>query len=218
MITNHQINKLEQLLEQSGQDHMPVDVLQGYLAAVGIGPKMIPPSQWLPRVFLAEDEKLQITGDVNPDFLMKAILDFYNGTLYEIQNYEFEPVISENEEDGEVFEDVTGWCRGFAIGLDFWSDEWEREEDAAELYDLLLPILFLGGSDEQTLKIDKQLRQELEERKEDLIDDLSIYVSKIWDFFIKKRTRTVIRAERIGRNDPCPCGSGKKYKQCCGAT
>lgn len=23
--------------------------------------------------------------------------------------------------------------------------------------------------------------------------------------------------KKIGRNDPCPCGSGKKYKQCCGA-
>jgi SEC-C motif-containing protein len=25
------------------------------------------------------------------------------------------------------------------------------------------------------------------------------------------------RVEKIGRNDPCPCGSGKKYKKCCGA-
>jgi preprotein translocase subunit SecA len=25
------------------------------------------------------------------------------------------------------------------------------------------------------------------------------------------------RGERVGRNDPCPCGSGKKYKKCCGA-
>ena len=25
-----------------------------------------------------------------------------------------------------------------------------------------------------------------------------------------------IKAEKIGRNDPCPCGSGKKYKKCCG--
>jgi uncharacterized protein YecA (UPF0149 family) len=24
------------------------------------------------------------------------------------------------------------------------------------------------------------------------------------------------KSEKIGRNDPCPCGSGKKYKQCCG--
>jgi len=25
-----------------------------------------------------------------------------------------------------------------------------------------------------------------------------------------------IRSEKVGRNDPCPCGSGKKYKKCCG--
>ena len=28
--------------------------------------------------------------------------------------------------------------------------------------------------------------------------------------------KTVTRALKIGRNDPCPCGSGKKYKKCCG--
>ena len=27
---------------------------------------------------------------------------------------------------------------------------------------------------------------------------------------------TVVKCEKIGRNDPCPCGSGKKYKHCCG--
>ncbi|MGB4418274.1 MAG: SEC-C metal-binding domain-containing protein [Bacillota bacterium] len=25
------------------------------------------------------------------------------------------------------------------------------------------------------------------------------------------------RVKKVGRNDPCPCGSGKKYKKCCGA-
>ena len=31
-------------------------------------------------------------------------------------------------------------------------------------------------------------------------------------------TKTIVReTEKIGRNDPCPCGSGKKYKKCCGA-
>ena len=29
--------------------------------------------------------------------------------------------------------------------------------------------------------------------------------------------QTVIRGDKVGRNDPCPCGSGKKYKKCCGA-
>ena len=33
----------------------------------------------------------------------------------------------------------------------------------------------------------------------------------------QKRSRTVVKEKKIGRNDPCPCGSGKKYKKCCGA-
>lgn len=34
---------------------------------------------------------------------------------------------------------------------------------------------------------------------------------------VKKRPVVKKAAEKIGRNDPCPCGSGKKYKKCCGA-
>lgn len=33
----------------------------------------------------------------------------------------------------------------------------------------------------------------------------------------QKKSRTVIKGLKVGRNDPCPCGSGKKYKKCCGA-
>jgi len=34
----------------------------------------------------------------------------------------------------------------------------------------------------------------------------------------QKSSKTVVReGEKVGRNDPCPCGSGKKYKKCCGA-
>lgn len=32
----------------------------------------------------------------------------------------------------------------------------------------------------------------------------------------QKKSGTVVKEKKIGRNDPCPCGSGKKYKQCCG--
>ena len=34
----------------------------------------------------------------------------------------------------------------------------------------------------------------------------------------QKKAHTVIRSEKIGRNEPCPCGSGKKYKKCCAGT
>ncbi|MDO4621445.1 MAG: SEC-C metal-binding domain-containing protein [Eubacteriales bacterium] len=32
----------------------------------------------------------------------------------------------------------------------------------------------------------------------------------------QKKSGTIIKDKKIGRNDPCPCGSGKKYKKCCG--
>ena len=34
---------------------------------------------------------------------------------------------------------------------------------------------------------------------------------------IAKKIITVAKGVKVGRNDPCPCGSGKKYKNCCGA-
>lgn len=32
----------------------------------------------------------------------------------------------------------------------------------------------------------------------------------------QKASGTIVKEQKIGRNDPCPCGSGKKYKKCCG--
>ncbi|HJG95841.1 MAG TPA: SEC-C domain-containing protein, partial [Romboutsia timonensis] len=31
-----------------------------------------------------------------------------------------------------------------------------------------------------------------------------------------KTSKTIVKEEKVGRNDACPCGSGKKYKKCCG--
>ncbi|MCF0134714.1 MAG: SEC-C domain-containing protein [Blautia sp.] len=35
-------------------------------------------------------------------------------------------------------------------------------------------------------------------------------------YLIQKKSGTIVKEKKIGRNDPCPCGSGKKYKHCCG--
>ena len=40
---------------------------------------------------------------------------------------------------------------------------------------------------------------------------------KVQELYLEqKKSGTVVKAHKIGRNDPCPCGSGKKYKFCCG--
>jgi preprotein translocase subunit SecA len=54
-----------------------------------------------------------------------------------------------------------------------------------------------------------------------------LYELPAWETLLDEPTRkrlyresklsgTVIKEKKIGRNDPCPCGSGKKYKHCCG--
>lgn len=35
-------------------------------------------------------------------------------------------------------------------------------------------------------------------------------------YISQRKSRTIINPQKPGRNDPCPCGSGKKYKKCCG--
>ena len=54
-----------------------------------------------------------------------------------------------------------------------------------------------------------------------------LYTLDAWDDILTEERRkelykesrnstTVVKGKKIGRNDPCPCGSGKKYKKCCG--
>ena len=53
----------------------------------------------------------------------------------------------------------------------------------------------------------------------DHLNDNNIYTEEERRNFTKeqKKSRTIVKGQKIGRNDPCPCGSGKKYKKCCGA-
>ena len=41
-------------------------------------------------------------------------------------------------------------------------------------------------------------------------------ISRSMGMPIRTRTQPYVRDKKIGRNEPCPCGSGKKYKKCCG--
>ena len=47
----------------------------------------------------------------------------------------------------------------------------------------------------------------LEPDKAEDITDLEILLNPL---------KTIVAEKKVGRNDPCPCGSGKKYKKCCG--
>jgi preprotein translocase subunit SecA len=56
-------------------------------------------------------------------------------------------------------------------------------------------------------------RQQVEDR---LATAQASHGGDVEDAEAKPVKKAPVRAEHIGRNDPCPCGSGKKYKNCCG--
>jgi len=83
---------------------------------------------------------------------------------------------------------------------------------------VLLPIIMFASEPGNA-----ELDDELETNQEYWIEQLGPTVAAIYRYFLAYRTggesgsKPVIRSNpKVGRNDPCPCGSGKKYKKCCG--
>ena len=54
---------------------------------------------------------------------------------------------------------------------------------------------------------------------DDIQENLPVIVQALYNFWRNKRVggKVATADEKVGRNDPCPCGSGKKYKKCHGA-
>lgn len=80
----------------------------------------------------------------------------------------------------------------------------------------------LKATNKVTLEVDlEKLYYNMLDAKADWLYNLPEWASLLSDDQkrdIKKTynaTKTVVKEKKIGRNDPCPCGSGKKYKQCC---
>lgn len=82
----------------------------------------------------------------------------------------------------------------------------------------MIPSVFDGAG-----AIEKVVGDEKVEQLQDKVDDMQNQVAAgkmqavdVAEFMRQMRTKPVVRDyKKVGRNDPCPCGSGKKYKNCC---
>ncbi len=117
------------------------------------------------------------------------------GTVKELsEKFEVRPVI------------FMGFLDGINTSINTANDlEAVTEETAIDL-DVDFEKLFFN-----MLKADADYLYTLEEWADVLTEEKQLEIVK--DF---KRSRTVVKEKEPGRNDPCPCGSGKKYKKCCG--
>ena len=117
------------------------------------------------------------------------------------------------------------WALGFLFAVETWPEEWEapRDKDAVKWLDQALGAivaLTLDDTDEPTISLfaDETPPSVSRQRMDAFADAIwAVYdLHEIWRHY-GPRVETVYKAQTPGRNDPCYCGSGKKYKKCCGA-
>jgi uncharacterized protein len=118
--------------------------------------------------------------------------------------------------------DMSVWCDGFLMGVDLAEPAWEEGTDPEDLDEMLFPFLALSGrAKELALEAGEEWMAEDEERRmlAEFRDGLADHLVEVRHYWFERAIPETVRREapKVGRNDPCPCGSGKKHKNCCGS-
>ncbi len=231
-LADDQLDRLETLLDDPAlAEAMRLDEIQGYLCAALSGPQPIPEEDWLADA-LGGDEALESEAGREAADLLRAF-----AVALEAELATGEPPVlllyaKEDDENGPS--DYLPWCQAYLAGVDAAEDDWfeflgetegddEDSEEITYLDERLFPLMLLTGEAEAAAREHGEEWPEGEEREQvinDCEEDLPQAVTDIYRFWLAKRGAQTIRRDepKIGRNDPCPCGSGKKFKQCCGAS
>ncbi|MGI9132438.1 MAG: UPF0149 family protein [Rhodoferax sp.] len=117
------------------------------------------------------------------------------------------------------------WAVGFMYAVESWPEEWQapRDKQAARWLDSALQAI-VGLTEDDT---DEPVQAPLDPADAPSASSarLNAFADAIWAVYdlrelwrsIGPRVAPLQRADTPARNDPCSCGSGKKYKKCCGA-
>ena len=118
---------------------------------------------------------------------------------------------------GETVLDGEAWAWGFWEGMELRKKEWDPIWHS-KLADLLRPIYLLGSDEleeEELALVDSPLKTHK------LTVEMESAIPHIYQYWLPHRKSAVVQVKhetpKLGRNDDCSCGSGKKYKKCCGA-
>lgn len=117
------------------------------------------------------------------------------------------------------------WALGFMFAVENWPEEWEapRDKDAARWLDESLEcIVALTEDDTDPPDICMYSEDGAPSTSNARVEAFGQAIWAVYDLrqiwkSMGPRIETLRKAPEPGRNDPCPCGSGKKYKKCCGA-
>ncbi|WP_079433876.1 UPF0149 family protein [Zoogloea sp. LCSB751] len=228
-LTEEELEQLEELLvsDEVPADCMNMEMLDGYLAAIVASPLPIPVEDWLPAVWTADEGEVGFGSGASLQKAIELVLRYYNDLIEMIGD-------EEGDEDGEAegwqpFCYAQGgdddpaigeeWSNGFEQGFEMWPSEWPDKVGDTSIAEALLETI-LG--DEEEVAVPADVETQLAELEEKGFAVQHLYQN--WRALGLPAPQPVAVSAAMGaaksgpgRNEPCPCGSGKKYKKCCGA-
>jgi uncharacterized protein len=208
--------------------------LAGFLFSLANAPELIPPSEWIPIVFNDQDARYETQREA--EGVLQAMMALYNdcirgrvkGKVSLPPGCEIRPQPLDNLGDDAP---LSQWARGFMAGHTYLDDIWNDytpDELDEELGSILMVLTFFSSPAlADVYHKEGKSKTSLEQLAETVVaifpDALIEYAYLGWSILQARREACDLGQESsarqtIGRNDPCPCGSGKKFKKCCGTS
>ncbi len=225
----------ELLLKYESKNSLPsASALDGFLTAVVSGPNMIPPSQWLPAIWGGPSEEPYWESEAEFENFMRLVTQQMNN-IADILTYcpeNFQCLFIEWVFDDETCVISTEWCEGYMCGVRLDEQAWLQTPEAVTA-DTLGVINLLAGSEPEVLEsLSEDAVVRLREKVGPAAKQLHAYwlqqrmeqapefppnfdPAGLFNTSMAAANMPVRNESKVGRNDPCPCGSGKKYKRCC---
>ncbi len=234
-LTEPEIDELADVLDALPEERnaFGLPMLEGYLVGVLLQPEIVMPAEWLPPIFGEREGEPMLPGnEAQIARVLELVMRHHNTLAAHIAAREpFDPIVWTMEsEDGspttreQELASLWPWAVGFHVALSRFPALFEladRDPDLDEpLEEVFRHIPLDDDVDDEAMRELRSERERLdrEDRIDDVDDALDRLVDAVLDIVEITRPRTpVVRAQpKVGRNDPCPCGSGRKYKQCHG--
>jgi uncharacterized protein len=228
-LSDAEFEQLESFLmsEDTPEECMDISMLDGFLTALVLGPETVLPSEWLALVW-GGNEGPQFSSLEQANQILQLVMRHMNGIILGLmaEPQEFAPVFYERrDEQGRLCTLPEEWCTGFMQGVALRHQAWQPILEDDEAAELLIPIQ-LFGTDKGHEWMESVPDRDDHDEREKLIAQIGDCVVALYAYWQPARMKQPeglsqgsFRAGRpkAGRNDPCPCGSGKKFKKCCGA-
>jgi uncharacterized protein len=226
-LTDPELQNLADVLSRfGGKRAMNIEQLDGFLAAVICYPEPILPQEYLPEIW--GDGMVNEQGFEEQPMLQDFLLLVTRHKLATTETLQsgdvFTPVLLPNQDDVCLGND---WANGFVRGMKIRQRDWSTLFDDENHGGSLVPIFVLAHEHDPDPEMRPYKEPITAERREQLIIGTAAGVMNIYKYFRRHPLLSNGHPDpddstyrrlvpKTGRNDPCPCGSGKKFKHCCG--